>query len=74
MEITRTPRRIGMESTCLGLLPKSGSETLLLWMVFLPSPAHPLIVSTDAEETKDDMDIADWLFPTLEVVDVLSCS
>lgn len=52
--------------TCLGVLPKSGSDTLLLDIVILlPSAAHSLIGSIEAEGIKDDIAIVDWLLDTL---------
>lgn len=53
---------IGLQQkqTCLGLLPKSGSETLLLCIVILLlSDAHSLIGSIDAEGIKEDIAIVD---------------
>ena len=46
--------------TCLGVRPKSGSETLLLGMVILlPSAVHSLMGSMDAEGINDDIAIVD---------------
>jgi hypothetical protein len=51
---------------CFGVLPKSGSETLLLCAIFLPvTPlfsAISLIDCTEADGINDDMVITDWLF------------
>ena len=46
--------------TCLGVLPKSGSETLLLCIVnLLPSAVHSLMGSIDAEGISDDIAMVD---------------
>lgn len=58
------------QHTCLGLLPKSGSETLLLDIVILlPSAAHSLIGSMEADGINDDIAIVDWLVDTLGPID-----
>jgi hypothetical protein len=52
----------------LGVLPKSGSETLLLCAIFLPVPplllsAISLIDCVEADGINDDMATNDSLFP-----------
>jgi hypothetical protein len=51
---------------CFDVLPKSGSETLLLCAIFLPAPplfsAISVIDCIEADGINDDMAITDWLF------------
>ena len=60
------PLKASLVSTCFDVLPKSGSETLLLCAIFLPAP--PLFSATsvidwiEADGINDDMAITDWLF------------
>jgi hypothetical protein len=55
--------------TCLGVLPISGSETLLLgFAILLLSAVHSLMGSIEADGTKDDMAIVDWLLDTLGAI------
>lgn len=64
-----TARHLRYSHTCLGLLPISGSETLLLGLgIWLLSAVHSLMGSIEADGTKDDMAIVDWLVGTLGAI------
>lgn len=56
--------------TCFGLSPNTGSETLLLCLILLVLLLdNSVMVSTDADGTKEAMAIVDWLFDTLGAIE-----